>query len=134
MNKLGPFELDTVVCGDSYELIKEIPDKSVNIIYTDVPYLYNQEGGGSSALGERTAKKRLELMGMSDIYGKYNCSSQGEALKLAKQLAKGEIQNNSIENGIDYSILKEFVRVMKRINIFIPNPTSQNLSPNCLLF
>ena len=119
MNKLGPFETDSIICGDSYELIKQIPDKSIDLIYTDIPYLYNQGGSGSSALGERTAKKRLELMGMCNVYEKYNCKSQGEALKLAKQLAKGEIQNNSIENGIDYSILKEFVRVMKRINIFI---------------
>lgn len=116
---IGPFELDSVVCGNSYELIKQIPDKSVDLIYTDIPYLYNQGGSGTSELGERTAKKRLALMGMSDVFEKYNCSTQGEALKLAKQLVKGDIEVNSIENGIDYAILDEFVRVMKKINIFI---------------
>lgn len=119
MTKIGPFELDSIVCGNSYELIKQIPDKSVDLIYTDIPYLYNQGGSGTSELGERTAKKRLALMGMSDVFEKYNCSTQGKALKLAKQLVKGDIEVNSIEDGIDYAILDEFVRVMKKINIFI---------------
>lgn len=119
MANIGPFNLDSVVCGDSYKLIKEISDNSVDLIYTDIPYLYNNSGSGTSELCERTAKKRLALMGMSDVFEKYNCSTQGEALKLAKQLVKGDIEVNSIENGIDYAILDEFVRVMKKINIFI---------------
>lgn len=117
--KLGPFELDSVICGDSYKLIKEIPDKSVDIIYTDIPYLYNQGGSGSSALGERTAKKRLELMGMTDVYETHKCSTRGEALRIAKNIAKKRLDIISIEDGIDYAILDEFVRVMKKINIFI---------------
>lgn len=117
--KLGPFELDSVVCGDSYKLIKELPDKSVDIIYTDIPYLYNQGGSGSSALGERTAKKRLELMGMADVYKTHKCSTRGEALRIAKNIKKTSLDVTSIEDGIDYSILNEFVRVMKKINIFI---------------
>lgn len=88
MSKVGPFDLDSVVCGDSYKLIKEIPDKSIDMIYTDIPYLYQQGGSGSSALGERTAKKRLELMGMSDIYEKHKCSTRGEALRIAKNIKK----------------------------------------------
>ena len=31
--------LNTIVLGDSYKLIKEIPDKSIDLIYTDIPYL-----------------------------------------------------------------------------------------------
>lgn len=30
---------DTIINGDAYQLIKDIPDKSVDLIYTDIPYL-----------------------------------------------------------------------------------------------
>jgi DNA modification methylase len=30
--------------GDAYELIKRIPDKSIDLIYTDIPY-YHVSGG-----------------------------------------------------------------------------------------
>lgn len=116
---IGPFELDSVVCGDSYKLIKQLPDKSVNLIYTDIPYLYQQGGSGSSELGQRTAKKRLELMGMADVYEKHKCSTRGEALRIAKNIKKTSLDVTSIEDGINYEILDEFVRVMKKINCFI---------------
>lgn len=116
---IGPFELDSIVCGDAYKLIKQIPDKAVDLIYTDVPYLYQQGGSGSSELGERTAKKRLELMGMTDVYEKHKCSTRGEALRIAKNIKKTSLDVTSIEDGINYEILDEFVRVMKKINCFI---------------
>ena len=107
-----------VYCVDSYKAIKFIPDKSVDCVYVDIPYLYNQGGSGSSELGERTAKKRLELMGASDKYINDNTSKK-EALRIAKNKIKQHIDFISIEDGIDYSILDEFVRVMKKINCFI---------------
>lgn len=39
--------LNDVVLGNAYELIKKIPDKSIDCIYTDIPYLYLQNGGGT---------------------------------------------------------------------------------------
>lgn len=41
---------------DSYKAIKEIPDNSVDCVYTDVPYLYDSGGGGSSDLSLRIVK------------------------------------------------------------------------------
>ena len=32
-------ELDKIYLGSCYELIKDIPDKSVDLIYTDIPYI-----------------------------------------------------------------------------------------------
>jgi DNA modification methylase len=32
--------LNTITLGDSYKLIKDIPDKSIDLIYTDIPYLF----------------------------------------------------------------------------------------------
>lgn len=86
--QLGRFETNNIYCEDSYKAIKDIPDKSVDCIYTDIPYLYDNGGGGSSELAQRIRK-------VSDEY-----------------LVE-------IKNGIDYNILNEFVRIMKKINCFI---------------
>ena len=74
---------------DSYKAIKEIPDKSIDCIYTDVPYLYDSGDGGSSELSKRIIKVDKEL------------------------------ENANIVSGFDYSILDEFVRIMKKVNIII---------------
>ena len=39
-------ELNKIYHGDAYELIKDIPDKSIDLIYTDIPYLNTQKKGG----------------------------------------------------------------------------------------
>ena len=36
-------EIDKIICGDAYELIKSIPDKSVDCIITDPPYEYDEK-------------------------------------------------------------------------------------------
>ena len=117
--KLGKWELNKCYCEDSYKAIKEIPDNSIDCIYTDIPCLYNQGGSGSSDLGERTAKKRLELMGAGAKYLENKNTSRGEALIIAKNAKKKHLDFISIEDGIDYAILDDFVRVMKKVNIFI---------------
>ena len=79
--------MNKILLGNAYELIKKIPDKSIDCIYTDIPYLYLQNGGGNSDLAKRTIVKKESLKDISD--------------------------------GIDFSILYDFVRVMKKINCFI---------------
>ena len=78
-----------IYLGDSLELIKQIKDNSIDLIYTDVPYLYNSGGGGSSELSKRIQKVNKELV------------------------------ESDIVSGFDYKILDEFVRVMKKVNIII---------------
>ena len=111
--------INNVILGDCYEVIKSIPDNSIDCIYTDIPYLYNQGGSGTSSLGERTAKKRLELMGLEQNYLDNKGKSRGEALRIAKNVKKANMEITSIEDGIDYKIFDDMVRVMKKINIFI---------------
>ena len=87
--QLGRFETDQVYCEDCYKAIKELPDNSINCIYTDIPYLFDQGGSGNSRI----------------------------ALQVKKM--KKELEDNNIYNGIDYDIFNDFVRVLKNINCFI---------------
>ena len=78
--------LNKVVCGDCYKLIKEIPDKSIDLIYTDFPYFFN--------------------------YNKEQQTFRGTFKDIADKL-------QPMINDIDYSILDEFIRVLKHIYIYI---------------
>src|SRR5690554_1542430 len=83
------YKLNNIYNVDSYKAIKEIPDKSIDCIYTDVPYLYIGGGGGSSELSQSINKNSSELT------------------------------KANIVAGFEYSILDDFVRVMKKVNIII---------------
>lgn len=50
-----------IYLGDCYELIKQIPDKSIDLVYTDVPYLIEDGGNSGSELGDRRRRIREEL-------------------------------------------------------------------------
>lgn len=113
--QIGRFETNNIYNEDCYNAIKEIPDKSIDCIYIDIPYLYQQGGSGSSELGMRTAKKRLELMGITDLPEDTDFNAELKKMNVTKS----SMDCISIEDGIDYSIFEEFCRVMKKINIFI---------------
>lgn len=79
--------INTIQLGDCYEMIKNIPDKSVDCVYIDIPYLFDSHGKGHSQLAKRMDNKNNDLI--------------------------------DIQDGIDYSILDELYRVMKKVNCFI---------------
>lgn len=84
--------INNVILGDCYEVIKDIPDKSIDCIYTDIPYLIK------------------------------NCNESGGFLFKDKNGTKFDTykeQLKDIKDGIDLSILDEFCRIMKKINCFI---------------
>lgn len=65
--KLGKYELNKIYNEDCYEAIKNIPDKSVDLVYIDIPYLIESGGGGSSDLGKRIQKtNKVDLKEISD--------------------------------------------------------------------
>ena len=82
-------ELNKIYLGDCYELIKQLPDNSVDLVYTDIPYLIVDGGKGAGFLKNPTRNALYEK-----TIGKF-------------------------ADGIDMSILDELCRVMKKINIFI---------------
>ena len=81
--------LNTITLGNSYELIKEIPDNSIDCIYVDIPYLYS-----------------------SGYHKHHNNCNVGIRQEFVDSL-------KDIINGIDYSIYEEFIRISKIGNIFI---------------
>lgn len=82
--------LNSIVLGDCYELMKNIPDNSIDCVYTDIPYLYSKGGGkGNTEIDKRKIKIRNEL------------------------------SEKDLDDGIKEEILHEIKRVMKNANCFI---------------
>lgn len=84
--------IDRITLGDAFELIKEVPDKSVDLIVTDPPYKIDGE------IGRNTGIFKYRTSGYREELNKDGCR---------------------IINGIDNAILDEFVRVMKKVNCYI---------------
>lgn len=83
--------MDEIINGDAYELIKSIPDKSVDLIVTDPPYEFGSGGHNTGIFKTRTGNN-----------------------------AYNEITDNGLDKGIDAKrILPELKRVMKRTNIYL---------------
>lgn len=70
-------------------MIKDIPDKSVDCIYVDIPYLYQSGGKGINEMSDRVYNLKLKMI------------------------------EDNIYDGINFDIFKEFIRVGKYINCFI---------------
>lgn len=51
--------INTIQLGDCYKLIKDIPDKSIDLVVIDPPYLFDNFGGG--CFGNERKKNRKEL-------------------------------------------------------------------------
>lgn len=151
-------ELDKIYCGDSYELIKNIPDKSVDLIITDPPYEFQMGGDGHSPLSQRMAKSRDEIVNLDtdltkksivtgggcfvpkqrnyysefsetdvskerqkylDYVAEHGKDDYSETLRINSNMKSVRESIRFISQGISNDILKEFVRVMKKGNIYI---------------
>lgn len=103
------YEPNNIYCVDCYEAIKDVPDKSVDLIYTDIPYDFEGNGGGG-CFGE---KKR-------DYHKEYETVAQRIVDNtIDKRKRKSTNDTSEIAYGIDYAILDEFCRVLKQINVYI---------------
>lgn len=80
----------TLYCNDCLEVLRGLPEKSVDLIVTDPPYqIDNTTAGGHSALAR-------SIQGMND-----------------------EIRNANLCDGFNESVLSEMMRIMKAPNIYI---------------
>lgn len=55
-----------LICGNCYEEIKKIPDKSIDLIIIDPPYLYDSGGGGTSRISKSKIKQFSNLKKIID--------------------------------------------------------------------
>ena len=78
--------------GDCYELIKSIPDKSIDLIITDPPYQIEGLHIGTGILKDRTKNLNSYV---------------------------NQMLENNLDKGFDLNILNDLVRVMKKINIYV---------------
>jgi site-specific DNA-methyltransferase (adenine-specific) len=58
VDKLGPFKLNRCHCGDALKMLWQLPDESVDFIFTDPPYGHNNNNGDlinnrENALGKK---------------------------------------------------------------------------------
>ena len=111
--------INTIQLGDCYELIKNIPDKSIDLVYTDIPYLYEMGGAGQSELSKRKHINKLDLQGAETKYLKEKDVSVKELYRIEKNMINSFNDYKNITMGIDYAIFDELCRVMKSINIYI---------------
>lgn len=52
---------NNIYLGDAYELIKDVPDKSVDLVIMDPPYLMTAGGTGHKEMAVRFHKRYQEL-------------------------------------------------------------------------
>lgn len=87
-------ELDKIHLCDCIEGMRTLPDKSIDLIVTDIPYLLSgNKGGGFWGNGENTYNARGTRKGMEKL--------------------------ESIKDGITDEALDEMCRVMKKVNIYL---------------
>lgn len=109
--------------GNAYELIKKIPDKSIDLIYTDLPYLHEDGGNSNTPLGDRMRRKRSELQ---DIRDGIDLSILDEMCRVAK--------TNYIYMWVSTKQINDMLSYFKdkaRVNILVwcktnPSPTTNN--------
>ena len=131
---VGDFELDKIYLGDAYELIKKIPDKSIDLIVTDPPYQFTSGGSSDSELGKRAKKNKIEIYSLDTEITKHNLSndymSGGGCFGTKNRNYHSQINDTDVSaekvnssrfvsNGISNEILEEFCRIMKNIYIYI---------------
>lgn len=83
-------DIDKIYLGNAYELIKQVPDKSVDLVYTDIPYDMN-----------------------------YNKNDMKYDKFIRKDME--QFRNKLIKfcDSIDYQIIDEYIRVCKKVNIYM---------------
>lgn len=83
-------EIDKIYLGNAYELIKQVPDHSIDLIMTDPPYLIKNLYTGTGILKDKSKARHIE-----------------------------EMRESELGDSLDLKILDEFMRVMKVPNIYI---------------
>ena len=99
-------ELNKIYLGDAYELIKSLPDNSIDLVVIDPPYEYTT-GGKNNYVSDRPYHK--QYYGVAEY--------KTDSMTNRKVKSRNEIKHLSY--GVNYSVLDDFLRVMRSINIYV---------------
>lgn len=94
---------DKIFLQDCLEGLKYLPNKCVDLVVTDPPYVLDTQGAGF--FGKKSDEYSLKYKGKKA----YTYGGERYVMK----------EINGIKDGFDDSILDELCRVMKKINIYI---------------
>lgn len=113
--------INTITLGDSYKLIKQIPDKSIDLVIMDPPYEYTT-GGGAGCFGTKKRKYHREYYKVATntnslLNSKEHKNEGQKRVWEDKKKSREEIKH--ISSGFDLKLLNELDRVLKKINIYI---------------
>ena len=86
-------ELNKIYLGDAYELIKQVPDNSVDLIYTDIPYLIDDGGCSQNPLSLRA--KKLRTVELEEIRHGIDYSIFDEFCRVLKHIYIYMVQQKS---------------------------------------
>ena len=62
--------LNKVICGDCLEVMKDIPDKSVDLVLTDPPYEQENHGGGTGKMWRQICNGNIDFLSNGFDYQK----------------------------------------------------------------
>ena len=112
---IGKYELNKIYNEDSYKAIKNIPDKSVDLVIIDPPYEFEGYGGG----GEYGSKNRNYHDEYLSLYHKVGQTKETERLRVIANTKKSRDNIKHLSKGFDFEILETLENKMKATNIYI---------------
>ena len=77
-------KLDIIYNEDCYTGIKEIPDKSIDLVYIDIPYYIEAGAAGHSELAQRI--KKINHQDIADISNGIDYSIFDELVRVMKHI------------------------------------------------
>lgn len=107
--------LNKIILGNCYELIKKIPDNSIDLVIIDPPYEFDI-GGGGGRFGTKERNYHNEYL---SLYHETGSTKETERLRVSANKQKQKEQYRFISRGFDFSLLDDLIRVLKKINIYV---------------
>lgn len=87
---------NNLYCGDAYELIKNIPDKSIDLVVIDPPYEFCMGGKGSSEIADRRDKTNKEIYSLDTDLTKKQIVSGGGCFGTKKRNYYNEFNETDV--------------------------------------
>ena len=98
--------------GDCLEIMKDIPDESVDLVIIDPPYEFDK-GGGGGCFG---SKKRNYHKEYTSLYKETGSTKETERLRICSNTDRHRQNLSFVYKGFDFKVLYELLRIMKKKN------------------